>query len=61
MVLSRLKAEFKDAYGSLYPRFTIEQIVGEGSAGHRPEVTAAARRQRVAALLAVATVASAAA
>jgi microcin C transport system ATP-binding protein len=50
-VSSRLQVVFQDPYGSLSPRMTIEQIVGEGIALHRPEVTAAARRQRVVALL----------
>jgi microcin C transport system ATP-binding protein len=50
-VSSRLQVVFQDPYGSLSPRMTIEQIVGEGIALHRPEVDAAARRQRVASLL----------
>jgi microcin C transport system ATP-binding protein len=51
MVSSRLQVVFQDPYGSLSPRMTIEQIVGEGIALHRPEVSAAARRRRVVDLL----------
>ncbi|WP_322037622.1 ATP-binding cassette domain-containing protein, partial [Burkholderia cepacia] len=47
----RLQVVFQDPFGSLAPRMTIEQIVGEGLALHRPELTGAARRARVAALL----------
>jgi microcin C transport system ATP-binding protein len=42
---------FQDPYGSLSPRMTIEQIVGEGIALHRPDVTVIERRQRVVELL----------
>ncbi|WP_438392501.1 ABC transporter ATP-binding protein [Caballeronia sp. DA-9] len=51
MISSRLQVVFQDPYGSLSPRMTIEQIVGEGIALHRPEVDATARRRRVAELL----------
>ncbi|KVF56416.1 microcin ABC transporter ATP-binding protein, partial [Burkholderia cepacia] len=47
----RLQVVFQDPFGSLAPRMTIEQIVGEGLALHRPELAGAARRARVAALL----------
>ncbi|AOR72852.1 microcin ABC transporter ATP-binding protein [Burkholderia stabilis] len=47
----RLQVVFQDPFGSLSPRMTIEQIVGEGLALHRPELAGAARRARVAALL----------
>jgi microcin C transport system ATP-binding protein len=42
---------FQDPYGSLSPRMTIEEIVGEGIALHRPHMDARARRQRVLDLL----------
>ncbi|CAN7757412.1 dipeptide ABC transporter ATP-binding protein [Caballeronia sp. LjRoot34] len=51
MASKRLQVVFQDPFGSLSPRMTIEQVVGEGIALHRPEVTPAERRQRVAALL----------
>ncbi|WP_431825672.1 ABC transporter ATP-binding protein [Burkholderia sp. F1] len=47
----RMQVVFQDPFGSLSPRMTIEQIVGEGLALHRPELTLAARRARIAALL----------
>ncbi|WP_241011729.1 dipeptide ABC transporter ATP-binding protein [Burkholderia sp. Ac-20392] len=47
----RLQVVFQDPFGSLSPRMTIEQIVGEGLALHRPELAGDARRARVAALL----------
>jgi microcin C transport system ATP-binding protein len=48
---SQLQVVFQDPFGSLSPRMTIEQIVGEGLAVHRPEVQGPARRARIAALL----------
>lgn len=42
---------FQDPYGSLNPRMTVEQIVGEPLAIHGLEPTRAARRQRVVELL----------
>ncbi|KVM81847.1 ABC transporter ATP-binding protein [Burkholderia stagnalis] len=47
----RMQVVFQDPFGSLSPRMTIEQIVGEGLALHRPELSAGARRERIAALL----------
>ncbi|KWK82134.1 microcin ABC transporter ATP-binding protein [Burkholderia ubonensis] len=47
----RMQVVFQDPFGSLSPRMTIEQIVGEGLALHRPELARAARRARIAALL----------
>ncbi|KVC93078.1 microcin ABC transporter ATP-binding protein [Burkholderia ubonensis] len=47
----RMQVVFQDPFGSLSPRMTIEQIVGEGLALHRPELAHAARRARIAALL----------
>ncbi|ODT33158.1 MAG: microcin ABC transporter ATP-binding protein [Hydrogenophaga sp. SCN 70-13] len=48
----RVQVVFQDPFSSLSPRLTIEQIVGEGLAVHRPDLSAAARRERVSALLA---------
>ncbi|WP_186057361.1 ABC transporter ATP-binding protein [Burkholderia gladioli] len=47
----RMQVVFQDPFGSLSPRMTVEQIVGEGLALHRPNMTASARRGRIAALL----------
>ncbi|AOK50953.1 microcin ABC transporter ATP-binding protein [Burkholderia sp. MSMB617WGS] len=47
----RMQVVFQDPFGSLSPRMTIEQIVGEGLSVHRPEVTGDARRARIAGLL----------
>ncbi|MCF7547534.1 ATP-binding cassette domain-containing protein [Pseudonocardia sp. WMMC193] len=44
---------FQDPHASLNPRMTVEQLVGEGILVHRLEPTAAARRERVAELLAM--------
>jgi microcin C transport system ATP-binding protein len=48
---AKLQVVFQDPFGSLSPRMTVEQIVGEGLRVHRPELDAQARRERVAALL----------
>jgi microcin C transport system ATP-binding protein len=48
---SQMQVVFQDPFGSLSPRMTIEQIVGEGLVVHRPDMTAAERRQRIASLL----------
>ncbi|WP_345813634.1 dipeptide ABC transporter ATP-binding protein [Paraburkholderia sp. PREW-6R] len=48
---SRMQVVFQDPFGSLSPRMTVEQIIGEGLAVHRPEVDAKARRARIASLL----------
>jgi microcin C transport system ATP-binding protein len=48
---ARMQVVFQDPFGSLSPRMTVEQIIGEGLAVHRPEVDARARRARVASLL----------
>ncbi|MCP8939097.1 ATP-binding cassette domain-containing protein [Alsobacter sp. SYSU M60028] len=42
---------FQDPYGSLNPRMTVEELVGEGLLVHRLEPTPAARRDRVAEIL----------
>jgi len=44
---SRLQVVFQDPFGSLSPRMTIEQIVGEGLALHQPGLSRDAMRQRV--------------
>ena len=48
----RMQVVFQDPYNALSPRMTIEQIVGEGLALHRPELDARARRDAIAAMLA---------
>lgn len=48
----RVQVVFQDPFSSLSPRLTIEQIVGEGLRVHRPDLTAAQRRERVVAALA---------
>jgi microcin C transport system ATP-binding protein len=48
----RMQMVFQDPYNSLSPRMTIEQIVGEGLALHRPELDARARRDAIVAMLA---------
>jgi microcin C transport system ATP-binding protein len=48
---SRMQVVFQDPFGSLSPRMTIEQIVGEGLRVHRPELDADARRARILSLL----------
>ncbi|MCX7231735.1 MAG: ABC transporter ATP-binding protein [Burkholderiales bacterium] len=47
----RMQVVFQDPYNSLSPRMTIEQIVGEGVALHRPELDARARREAIVAML----------
>jgi microcin C transport system ATP-binding protein len=48
---SNMQVVFQDPYSSLSPRQTIERIVGEGLALHRPELNAAARHAKVVAVL----------
>ena len=48
---SRMQVVFQDPFASLSPRMTVEQIIGEGLAVHRPDVDGKARRARVASLL----------
>nr|WP_284507940.1 dipeptide ABC transporter ATP-binding protein [Caballeronia sp. NCTM1] len=48
---SNLQVVFQDPFSSLSPRQTVERIVGEGLALHRPELDAAARRAKVIAVL----------
>ncbi len=49
---ARLQVVFQDPFGSLSPRQTVEQIVGEGLALHVPGLSQAQRRQRVVEVLA---------
>lgn len=48
---ARLQVVFQDPFGSLSPRQTIEQIVGEGLALHFPELTRAQRYERISEVL----------
>jgi len=47
----RMQVVFQDPFASLSPRMTIGQIVGEGLALHRPELSRAERDQLVLAML----------
>ena len=49
---ARLQVVFQDPFGSLSPRQTVEQIVEEGLALHRPDLDHDARRARVISTLA---------
>ncbi|MFP6561056.1 ABC transporter ATP-binding protein [Paraburkholderia sp. B3] len=48
---SRMQVVFQDPFGSLSPRMTVEQIIGEGLVVHRPEFEGPARRARIGSLL----------
>ncbi len=48
---SNMQVVFQDPFSSLSPRQTIERIVGEGLALHRPQMSAQARRDKVLAVL----------
>ena len=48
----RMQVVFQDPFGSLSPRMTIEQIVGEGLEIHQPDLPRAERRQRILEMLA---------
>ncbi len=48
---SNMQVVFQDPFSSLSPRQTIERIVGEGLELHRPQLDAAARREKVIAVL----------
>jgi microcin C transport system ATP-binding protein len=48
---SNMQVVFQDPFSSLSPRQTVERIVGEGLALHRPELDAAARHAKVIAVL----------
>jgi len=47
----RMQVVFQDPFASLSPRMTVGQIVGEGLALHRPELSTAAREKLVLAML----------
>ena len=47
----RMQVVFQDPFASLSPRMTVGQIVGEGLAVHRPELSAAERERLVLAML----------
>ncbi len=51
LLRSNAQVVFQDPFSSLSPRHTIERIVGEGLALHRPQLGAAARRDKVVAML----------
>ncbi|WP_233272673.1 ABC transporter ATP-binding protein [Paraburkholderia acidisoli] len=48
---SHLQVVFQDPFSSLSPRQTIERIVGEGLALHRPDLSAEERRKRIVSVL----------
>ncbi|MFM0119851.1 dipeptide ABC transporter ATP-binding protein [Paraburkholderia sp. RL18-101-BIB-B] len=48
---SNMQVVFQDPFSSLSPRQTIERIVGEGLALHRPTMTPQARREKVISVL----------
>ncbi|WP_240655451.1 ABC transporter ATP-binding protein [Paraburkholderia phosphatilytica] len=48
---SDMQVVFQDPFSSLSPRQTIERIVGEGLGVHRPQLDAAARRDKVISVL----------
>jgi microcin C transport system ATP-binding protein len=48
---SNMQVVFQDPFSSLSPRQTIERIVGDGLALHRPQMTPQARRDKVVAVL----------
>ncbi|NYH21815.1 ABC transporter ATP-binding protein [Paraburkholderia bryophila] len=48
---ARMQVVFQDPFGSLSPRMTVEQIIGEGLVMHSPEIDAKARRARIGSLL----------
>jgi len=47
----RMQVVFQDPFASLSPRMTVGQIVGDGLALHRPEMSAAERERAVLAML----------
>jgi microcin C transport system ATP-binding protein len=48
----QMQVVFQDPFGSLSPRMTVGQIVGEGLALHMPELGKEARQQRILEMLA---------
>jgi microcin C transport system ATP-binding protein len=51
LLRSNMQVVFQDPFSSLSPRHTIERIVGEGLALHRPQLTQSTRREKVIAVL----------
>ena len=51
LLRSSMQVVFQDPFSSLSPRHTVERIVGEGLALHRPQFDAATRREKVVAML----------
>jgi microcin C transport system ATP-binding protein len=47
----RMQVVFQDPFGSLSPRMTVGQIVGEGLTLHQPQLSREQREQRVLAML----------
>jgi len=50
-IREQMQIVFQDPYGSLSPRMTIEEIVGEGLRVHHPNLEDAARREKIDAVL----------
>ena len=48
---ARMQVVFQDPYNALSPRMTVEQIIGEGLGLHHPEMSEAARREAIVAML----------
>lgn len=48
---AELQVVFQDPFGSLSPRMTVEQIVGEGLALHQPQLSEEQRRAAIVAML----------
>ncbi|UCD12372.1 MAG: dipeptide ABC transporter ATP-binding protein [Nitrospinaceae bacterium] len=50
-IREELQIVFQDPYGSLSPRMTIEEIVGEGLRVHHPDLGETERREKISAVL----------